>query len=67
MNSEARTVRMPRDQHALPGRQGAIEVRPDRIEPALQRLDFALARVGARQQLQRLNLLQENGKRLLEL
>ena len=50
---------MARDQHALPRRQRRVELAADRLEPALQRVDLAIARVGPRQQRQRLDLLQQ--------
>ncbi len=63
---EAGPLRMPRDGDALPRRERTVKIGADRFDAAPQRLDFTIARVGARQGRQRLDLLQENGDRLLE-
>ena len=59
-------VRMTRDQHALPRRERSVQLAADRFDAAPQRLDLAIARVGVRQQPERVDLLQQHGDRLLE-
>src|SRR2546422_409483 len=63
---EVGPARMARDEHPLPRRQRAIELGADRLDAPPQHLDLTIARVGARLERQRLDLLQENGDRLLE-
>ncbi len=63
---ESGTILVARDLHPLPGSEGPVELRADRFEPPPQRLDLALDRERARQRLERLDLLQENGDRLFE-
>ena len=57
---------MARDEHALPRRQRPVEVAAHGFDAAPQRLDLAIARVGARQRFERLDLLQQHRDRLFE-
>ena len=63
---ETGPVRMTRDLHALPRRERPVQVAANRLDASLERLDLPIARVGARQHRQRVDLLQEHGDRLLE-
>src|SRR2546425_7469294 len=63
---EARPVRMPCDLHALPRRERPVQVAADGNNPLAQRCNLAVARVGARQDLERLDFLQQDGDGLLE-
>src|SRR5262249_57627363 len=51
------TVRMPRDEHALPRREGVVQVGPGRFEAASPLCDFAATRRGGWQRLERLAVL----------
>ncbi len=63
---EAGTVRMPRHQDPLPRRQRLVEIPAHRLETPLQRLDLAIARIGLRQLVERVDLLEDDSDRLFE-
>ena len=63
---EAGPPGMTRHLHALPRRQHGVEVGAHRLEPPAQRRQLPVAGLGRRQRLERLDLLQQNGDRLLE-
>jgi hypothetical protein len=60
------SIRVTRDENALPRRQRSIQIPPRRLETALQRVDLTLARISVRLQRQRVELAQQHGDRLLE-
>src|SRR4029453_14059198 len=59
-------VRVARDEDALPRRQRSVQVAADHFDTALQRLDLAIARVGARLLFQCVDFLQQRRNRFLE-
>jgi len=63
---EAGAIGMACDEHPLPGCERLVEIAPHRHKPPLQRLDLAIARVGGRQLIQRLNLLEDRRDRFFE-
>jgi hypothetical protein len=63
----ARAGRVPGHLHALPRRQVAVNVGPDRLRAAAEALDAGLPLGGGRQHRQRLDLLPEDANGLFEL
>ena len=63
---DAGTIRMARDEDALPGRQRLVQLAAHRLETTVERFDLAIACVGPRQLRQRLDLLQDDRDRLFE-
>ena len=60
-------ARVARHEHALPGRELAVDLRPGGAQLLIQALELPLARVGARQRRQRVHLLQQRRERFFEL
>ena len=58
---------MARDEHALPGRELAVDLGSRGAQLLIQALELALARVGARQRRQRVHFLQQRRERFFEL
>ena len=58
---------MTRHEHALPGRELAVDLGPRGAQLLIQALELALARVGARQRGQRVHFLQQRRERFFEL
>src|SRR5262249_46060609 len=65
--AEIGPVGMARHEHALPRRQRAIEILAHRDDTTAQLLDLAVARVGARQRFERLDLLEQDCNRFFEI
>ena len=57
---------VPRHLHALPGRQGPVDLAPDRLDAAAEALDLPIALGRGRHQLEGLDLLLQDADRLFE-
>ena len=62
-----RTARVARHEHALPGRELAVDLRPRGLQAMIQPLELALARIGPRQRQERIHFLQQRNQRVFEL
>ena len=63
---EARTLRMASDLDALPRGQRRVEISPDDVDATPECVHLPLTGVGARQLVERVDLLEQRGDRFLE-